>query len=95
MTDKTLKFVDTFRDEFAISLSETRMAISIERRSNGQAPSILCMTAEDTIRLRDALNERFPVDVAQVKTVVGDVHVDSRTPAGITINATGNVIINN
>lgn len=94
MTDKNLKFVDTFRDEFTVSLSETRMAISIERRSNGQAPSILCMTAEDTIRLRDALNERFPV-AAQVKTVVGDVHVDSRTPAGITINATGNVIINN
>lgn len=94
MTDKNLKFVDTFRDEFTVSLSETRMAISIERRSNGQAPSILCMSAEDTIRLRDALNERFPV-AAQVKTVVGDVHVDSRTPAGITINATGNVIINN
>ncbi|WYV99202.1 hypothetical protein KoPa4_00034 [Pseudomonas phage vB_PpuM-KoPa-4] len=93
MTDKNLKFVDTFRDEFTISLSDTRMAINIKRRPNGQTPSMLCMTHEDTIRLRDELNKRFPI--AQVKTVVGDVHIDSRTPTGITINATGNVIINN
>lgn len=93
MSDKRIQFTDTFNDKFTVILNESRMAIDIDRRPDGKTPNIVCMTHEDTLKLRDALNEQYPP--SQVKTVIGDVHVDSRTPAGITINATGNVIINN
>lgn len=99
MRNKVLKMEDTFGDSFALDIDTHRLAITIDRKSNGSTPNILCLHHDDTLALRDALLEQFPLPVAEpvcaapVLTPVGEVAEFTPPPQGININI-ANLTIN-